>query len=88
MEGHFARHIRHVHHLYADRRAASATALPEPPSDVEPVRRATAQGPAPHALPIWRVDRDCGQGLLLSFANTAEESARDADRRLKQAIES
>jgi hypothetical protein len=50
-------------------------------------RTATARGLAPAPLSPWRVERDCGQGLLLSFTNIPQESAFDVAMRLKQAID-
>lgn len=55
-------------------------------SDVDWVARANAHGLAPAALSEWRVERDCGQGLLLSFTNIPAQNAEEAAMRLKQAI--
>jgi GntR family transcriptional regulator/MocR family aminotransferase len=38
-------------------------------SDLEWVARAACHGLAPVALSEWRVEEDCGQGLLLGFTN-------------------
>jgi hypothetical protein len=43
-------------------------------------------GLAPVALSEWRVEEDCGQGLLLSFTNIPPQNAKEAALRLKQAI--
>jgi GntR family transcriptional regulator / MocR family aminotransferase len=59
--------------------------FPECQSDIDWVARAAARGLAPVALSEWRVDRDCGQGLVLSFTNIPPQNARAAARRLKQA---
>jgi len=108
-EGHFARHIKRMRKLYADRRAAVAAALvdvfgrkielqlqaggmhllarlPGCKSDVDWVARAASHGLAPVALSEWRVEEDCGQGLLLSFTNIPPQNAKEAALRLKQAI--
>jgi GntR family transcriptional regulator/MocR family aminotransferase len=108
-EGHFARHIKRMRKLYADRRAALASALvevfgkeidlqlqaggmhllarfPGCKSDLDWVARAAAHGLAPAPFSMWRVDQDCGQGLLLSFTNIAPQNAGGAALRLKQAI--
>jgi GntR family transcriptional regulator/MocR family aminotransferase len=107
--GHFARHIKRMRTLYAERRAALADALvnvfgkridlqlqeggmhllarfPGCKSDVKWVERAAAHGLAPVALSRWRVNEDCGQGLLLSFTNIAAHNAKEAALRLKRAI--
>jgi GntR family transcriptional regulator/MocR family aminotransferase len=55
-------------------------------SDVDWVARAAAHGLAPVALSQWRVDHDCGQGLLLSFTSIPPQNAIHAALRLKQAI--
>ncbi|MEZ5402171.1 MAG: PLP-dependent aminotransferase family protein [Bryobacteraceae bacterium] len=55
-------------------------------SDREWVARASRQGLAPVALSKWRVERDCGQGLLLGFTNVAAEDAKSAAVRLKKAV--
>lgn len=108
-EGHFARHIKRMRKLYAERRTAVAAALVDVfgrEIDLEPqeggmhllarfarcrsdavwVERCVADGLAPVALSKWRVDRDCGQGLLLGFTNLAQQDALQAALRLKQAI--
>ena len=41
-------------------------------------------GLAVAALSNWRVERDCGQGLLLSFTNIPTEQARREVRRLER----
>jgi len=56
-------------------------------SDVDMVARANACGLEPTALSLWRVDRDCGQALLLSFTNIPAERAAEIAKRLKQAID-
>jgi GntR family transcriptional regulator/MocR family aminotransferase len=108
-EGHFARHIKRMRKLYADRRAAVAAALievfgkkidlqlqaggmhllarfPGCKSDVDWVACAAAHGLAPVALSKWRVEQDCGQGLLLSFTNIPPQNARESAVRLQQAL--
>jgi GntR family transcriptional regulator/MocR family aminotransferase len=60
--------------------------FPECKSDVDWVTRATAHGLAPVALSEWRVEEDCGQGLLLSFTNIPPQNAKEVALRLKQAI--
>lgn len=109
-EGHFARHIKRMRQLYADRRQALASALveafgtridlqlqsggmhllarfPDCTSDLDWVARAETRGLAPAALSLWRVERDCGQGLLLSFTNIPQENAAEVVTRLKQALD-
>jgi GntR family transcriptional regulator/MocR family aminotransferase len=109
MEGHFARHIKRMRKLYADRRAALASALvdvfgktidlqlqaggmhllarfPACRSDLDWVARAAAHGLQPAPFSQWRVDRECGQGLLLSFTNIPPQDAREVALRLKQAV--
>jgi len=54
--------------------------------DVELVQRARSQGLAVAALSPWSVDRDCGQGLLLSFTNIPTEHARREVQRLARAL--
>jgi GntR family transcriptional regulator/MocR family aminotransferase len=108
-EGHFARHIKRMRKLYADRRAALASALvdvfgkaidlqlqaggmhllarfPACRSDLDWVARAADHGLQPAPFSEWRVDRECGQGLLLSFTNIAPQDAREVALRLKQAV--
>jgi GntR family transcriptional regulator/MocR family aminotransferase len=111
-EGHFGRHIKRMRQLYAERRAALATALdevfaerlriklqaggmhllahldPQHQRDVELVQKARSQGLAVAALSRWSVERDCGQGLLLSFTNIPTESARREVQRLDRALSS
>ncbi|MEI7711972.1 MAG: PLP-dependent aminotransferase family protein [Rhodospirillales bacterium] len=107
--GHFARHLRRMRGLYAERRAALATALtdvlgkrveiglesggmhllarfPGADNDGELVRRATAAELAPMALSSLTMAHDCGQGLLLNFANLPVETTNEAVRRLAAAI--
>jgi GntR family transcriptional regulator / MocR family aminotransferase len=109
-EGHFARHIKRMRQLYAERRQALASALldafgnridlqlqsggmhllarfPDCASDLDWVARAETRGLAPTALSPWRVERDCGQGLLLSFTNIRQESAAEVVIRLKEALD-
>ena len=109
-EGHFGRHIKRMRQLYAERRAALATALdeifgerlqiklqaggmhllahlnPQQQRDIELMQRARSQGLAVAALSRWSVERDCGQGLLLSFTNIAPEHARREVQRLDRAL--
>jgi GntR family transcriptional regulator/MocR family aminotransferase len=109
-EGYFARHIKRMRKLYADRRAAVAAALvdvfgkridlqlqeggmhllarfPECKSDVDWVARTASHGLALVALSEWRVEEDCGQGLLLSFTNIPPQNAEEAALRLKRALD-
>ena len=109
-EGHFGRHIKRMRQLYAERRAALATALdeifakrfriklqaggmhllaqlgPHDQRDVDLMQRARSQGLAVAALSPWSVERDCGQGLLLSFTNIPTEQARREVQRLERAL--
>lgn len=108
-EGHFARHIKRMRELYAERRSALADALakafggqisielkaggmhllarfPNCQSDTAFVERANAHGLAPVALSPWRIEHDCGQGLLLNFTNIPCEAAFEMVLRLKRAI--
>jgi GntR family transcriptional regulator / MocR family aminotransferase len=110
-EGHFARHIKRMRELYAQRRAALADALAKVfagkikielqaggmhllarledcKSDRDLIARALANRLVPAALSPLAIDRDCGQGLLLSFTNIPQQSALDAAIRLKRAITS
>ena len=50
------------------------------------VRRAAKAGLAPTALSSLTLAHDCGQGLLLGFANLPAEAAGDAVRRLAEAV--
>ncbi len=50
------------------------------------VRQAAKAGLAPTALSGLTMAHDCGQGLLLGFANLPEEATEDAVRRLAAAI--
>ena len=107
--GHFARHIRRMRGLYANRRKTLAAALTEKfgdriaieleaggmhllvrftdaANDGELVRHAAKAGLAPTALSGLTMAHDCGQGLLLNFANLPAETAEDAVRRLADAI--
>jgi GntR family transcriptional regulator/MocR family aminotransferase len=107
--GHFARHIRRMRTLYADRRKALAAALtaifadkattdltaggmhllvrfPDAANDGVLVRKALKAGLAPTALSSLTMAHDCGQGLLLNFANLPAEAAEDAVHRLAMAI--
>jgi GntR family transcriptional regulator / MocR family aminotransferase len=110
-EGHFARHIKKMRQLYAERRAALAAALNDglsdylslrleaggmhllamlkhPLKDIEVQERGNSQGLALAALSRWNVERDNGQGLLLSFTNIQVESAKREVKRLAGAIQS
>ena len=107
--GHFARHVRKMRGLYANRRKALAAALadafgdkvaieleaggmhllarfPDAANDGVLVRRAAKAGLAPTALSGLTMAHDCGQGLLLNFANLATASIEDAVRRLAGAV--
>ena len=107
--GHFARHIRRMRGLYADRRKALAAALadvfgdkvtieleaggmhllarfPEAANDGVLARHAAKAGLAPTALSSLTMAHDCGQGLLLNFANLPTDTVEDAVRRLADAI--
>jgi GntR family transcriptional regulator/MocR family aminotransferase len=107
--GHFARHIRRMRALYAERRKALATALttifgekatieptaggmhllvrfPDAANDGVLVRKALKAGLAPTALSSLTMAHDCGQGLLLNFANLPAEATDDTVRRLAGAI--
>jgi GntR family transcriptional regulator / MocR family aminotransferase len=55
-------------------------------SDVDLAERATARGLFPNPLSLWRVDHDCGQGLLLGFTNIPQETAFRVALRLREAI--
>jgi GntR family transcriptional regulator/MocR family aminotransferase len=108
-EGHFARHIKRMRALHAERRSALADALvkvfgeqinielqaggmhllarfPDGEGDTRLVERANAAGLWPVALSPWRIEHDCGQGLLLNFTNTPRETAIEMAMRLKHAI--
>jgi len=54
--------------------------------DVDLMQRARSQGLAVAALSPWSVERDCGQGLLLSFTNIPTEHARREVQRLDRAL--
>jgi len=54
--------------------------------DVELMQRARSQGLAVAALSPWSVERDSGQGLLLSFTNIPTEHARREAQRLDRAL--
>jgi GntR family transcriptional regulator/MocR family aminotransferase len=105
-KGHFARHIRRMRMLYADRRRALALALDAAfgsdahvemaaggmhlllrvagsVDDKTLVRRAAAAGLAPAPLSAQAMAHDCGQGLLLSFANIPAEAAAALVARLR-----
>jgi GntR family transcriptional regulator/MocR family aminotransferase len=107
--GHFARHIRRMRMLYADRRRCLAAALQTrfgdrvtleltsggmhllarfPGSDDDTVlaKRALAAGLATTALSSLTMAHDAGQGLLLSFTNTAPAEADALVARLATAI--
>jgi GntR family transcriptional regulator/MocR family aminotransferase len=107
--GHFARHIRRMRALYADRRSALAAALadafgdrvtieleaggmhllarfPDAANDSVLVRRAAKAGLAPTALSGLTMAHDCGQGLLLNFANLPVVASEDAVGRLAGAV--
>jgi GntR family transcriptional regulator/MocR family aminotransferase len=108
-EGHFARHIKRMRELYADRRSALVSALanvfkgqisielqaggmhllarfPNGQSDARLAERAMAHGLVPAALSKCRIEHDCGQGLLLNFANIPSGQASEMALRLKKAI--
>ena len=55
--------------------------------DTDLVRRAESHGLAPAALSPLSINRDCGQGLLLSFTNIPEERASELAGVLRRAIE-
>ena len=104
-QGHFARHLRRMRGLYAERRKALAAALtaafgsgvsveleaggmhllarfPGAGDDGVLVRRAAKAGLAPTALSSLAMAHDCGQGLLLGFANLPAEAAETTVRQL------
>ncbi len=108
-QGHFARHIRRMRALYAERRKTLATALvntfgsavsiglehggmhllarfPGAADDSVLARQAARAGLAPTALSALTMAHDCGQGLLLGFANLPAETAEAAVLRLRAAI--
>lgn len=108
-QGHFARHIRRMRQLYAERRSALAEALTEQLGDrfqlhlaagglhllMRPrkresdrllVQRAQAHGLAPTSLSTFRLERDCGSGLLLNFTNIPAENAPKAASLLARAL--
>lgn len=108
-EGHFARHIRRMRNLYAERRRALAEALADrfgqrfgiemqaggmrliarldaSEDDRTLAARALAHGLAPSPLSPCAIARDCGQGLLLGFANVPEEEAGPLAERLRRAL--
>jgi GntR family transcriptional regulator / MocR family aminotransferase len=58
----------------------------QPRRDVELMQRARSRGLAVAALSPWSVERDCGQGLLLSFTNIPTEHARREVQRLERAL--
>ncbi len=100
--GQFARHIKRMRALYAERRLALAAALEAsgvtvetPPggmhllarctgadNDSVLARRAAAAGLAPVALSALAMAHDCGQGLLLGFANVPAAEAEAVVARL------
>nr|WP_294527928.1 PLP-dependent aminotransferase family protein [uncultured Rhodopila sp.] len=104
--GQFARHIKRMRTLYADRRQALAAALEADGATVEKspggmhllarfpgaeddsvlAKRAAAAGLAPTALSGLTMAHDCGQGLLLGFANIAASDAETVVTRLLAAI--
>jgi GntR family transcriptional regulator/MocR family aminotransferase len=107
--GHFARHIRRMRMLYADRRRCLATALharfgdrvtleltsggmhllarfPGANDDTVLTKRALTAGLATTALSSLTMAHDAGQGLLLSFTNTAPAEADALVARLANAI--
>ena len=55
--------------------------------DTDLVHRAESHGLAPTALSPLSINRDCGQGLLLSFTNIPEERASELAGVLRRAIE-
>jgi len=52
------------------------------------VARAMDYGLAPAALSPWRLEYDCGHGLLLNFTNIPEHAATEMVMRLKHSVES
>lgn len=58
----------------------------QPRGDVELMQKARSQGLAVAALSPWSVERDCGQGLLLSFTNIPTEHAWREVQRLDRAL--
>jgi GntR family transcriptional regulator/MocR family aminotransferase len=104
--GQFARHIKRMRSLYADRRRALAAALgvggvtvETPPGglhllarfagaddDGALAKRALSAGLAPTALSGLAMAHDCGQGLLLGFANVPATEAETVVARLLSAI--
>ena len=60
--------------------------FPDAPDDGTLLRRATAAGLAPTALSSLALAHDCGQGLLLNFANVAEDAAPGLVERLAAAL--
>lgn len=108
-QGHFARHLRRMRGLYADRRKALAASLtaalgdkvtieleaggmhllarfPGAADDGVLVRRAAKAGLSPTALSGLTMAHDCGQGLLLNFANLPVEAVEAAVQRLAEAV--
>jgi len=108
-EGHFARHIRKMRGLYAERRAALADALSDRfsdrftialkaggmhliarlddrESDRYLVSLAETHQLAPAPLSAMAIERDAGQGLLLSFTNIPADQAPAVAERLARAI--
>lgn len=108
-EGHFARHIRRMRSLYAERRAALAEALSDRfegrfsialkaggmhliarlddrESDRYLVSLAETHQLAPGPLSAMAIERDAGQGLLLSFTNIPADQAPAMADRLAKAI--
>lgn len=55
-------------------------------NDVDLAARALAHGLAPAALSPWRLEYDCGHGLLVNFTNIPEHTAIDMAMRLKHAL--
>ena len=108
-QGHFARHVRRMRSLYAERRESLTDALvatfgpnvsveleaggmhvlarfPGLGDDGALVRHATKAGLAPTALSSLTMAHDCGQGLLLGFANLPSDQAQAAVARLSVAV--
>jgi GntR family transcriptional regulator/MocR family aminotransferase len=62
------------------------TRFPNGQSDKQLAERAMAHGLVPAALSIFTIKHNCGQGLLLNFANIPSEQAFEMALRLKKAI--
>nr|WP_294514274.1 PLP-dependent aminotransferase family protein [uncultured Rhodopila sp.] len=104
--GQFARHIKRMRMLYAERRQVLAAAMeaggvtvdtrpggmhllarfPGADDDSTLAKRAAAAGLGPIALSGLTMAHDCGQGLLLGFANLPVAEAETVVARLLAAI--